>query len=444
MKYLSLNSVNSCKIIARMLDFLKKTGKLEPFEIKSSSLVLALVSPGLYIYSILISEYNLKAVEIPYMREVFVILFLIVGLLPLTKKESVVNYYGIYVFLILFVFQHYLTYTAALNNFSIDYLLGTYIVMFGAILMLNNRGLILVFSASQLLHMWYRVSLVDADIVTEGAILMSTATIFIYSFIILNGFIRYRQGLLEANQNLESKIKQRTLDLENRAKQLYERNKDLEEFAYVVSHDLKRPLRNIHALASWVVESDSSYGNKLSEVTENLVTLQEQVDQMDLLINGILNYSLQMDKEKEVKLVDVDKLVKRISMVNSTNKSVIEIKNKLPKLLFNESQLLQVFQNLIQNAIKHNDKITSEIEIDYKKVNNEHVFSVSDNGPGIEEKYHAKIFQLFQKLGIKSHIDSIGIGLALVKKIIERNGGRIWVESILGEGTTFFITIREH
>ncbi|WP_408048772.1 sensor histidine kinase [Tenacibaculum halocynthiae] len=426
-----------------MLDFFKKTGKLEPFEIKNSSLVLCLVAPGLYLYSVLIFHYNLKAQEIPYMREILGVVFFMVGLAPLTKKRIVINYYGLYVFFALFIFQHYLTYTVALNNFSLDYLLGTYVVMFGAILMLNNRGLILVFSASQLLHMGYRVLTSDIDIVTEGAILISTTTIFIYSFIILNGFIRYRQGLLEVNQNLEDKIKQRTLDLENRAKELYERNKDLEEFAYVVSHDLKRPLRNIHTLASWVIESDRSDEDKTQEVSENLITLQEQVDQMDLLINGILNYSLQMDKEKDMKLVDVDKLVKRISKVNSTSTCIIKVKNKLPKLLFNESQLLQVFQNLIQNAIKHNDKETSEIEIGHEKVNKEHVFSVSDNGPGIEEKYHAKIFQLFQKLEIKSHIDSIGIGLALVKKIIERNGGRIWVESSLGKGTTFYITIQE-
>ena len=109
--------------------------------------------------------------------------------------------------------------------------------------------------------------------------------------------------------------------------------------------------------------------------------------------------------------------------------------------MFNETQLTQVFQNLIENAIKYNDKGKIIIRIDYKKEGGEHIFSIADNGPGIEEKYHEKIFLLFQKLEIESQIESVGIGLALVKKIIKRNGGRVWLESKKEEGTTFFVTV---
>ncbi len=426
------------------LSFLKEIGKLETFEIKNSSTVLCLIAPGLYLYSVLIFHFNPSAIEITYAREFFTILFLIVGLLPITKNNKVLDYYGIIVFFLLFTFQHYLTYTVAINNFSVDYLLGSYIVMFGGILMLNNRWLIILFSSFQLLHMTYRVTTNNVDIVTEGAILISITTIFIFSFIILNGAMHHRKGLEEMNSQLESKIKQRTIDLENRAKELYERNKDLEEFAYVVSHDLKRPLRNIHTLAEWVTSKELLEENCVdedSEMYENLFIIKEQVVQMDMLINGILNYSLQMEKEKEVKKVNVDSLVKRIIMVNSSENCTIEVKSKLPEVYFNESQLLQVFQNLIQNAIKHNDKENVHINIDVEEKFKDYVFSISDNGPGIDEKYHQKIFQLFQKLELQAHVDSIGIGLALVKKIIERNDGKVWLESKKGEGTTFFFMV---
>ena len=104
--------------------------------------------------------------------------------------------------------------------------------------------------------------------------------------------------------------------------------------------------------------------------------------------------------------------------------------------------MVQVFQNLIQNAIKHNDKTQVEVVIDFEDIGNAYRFAVADNGPGIAAKYHDKIFQLFQKLDIKPQVDSIGIGLALVKKIIERSGGEIWLESKIDQGTTFFFTIK--
>lgn len=420
--------------------FLKRIGKLEPFEIRNNSLMLCLISPGIYVYSLLIFQYNTSATEIPYLREVFAILFLVVGLLPLTKNKFIIDYYGVFVFVTLMLFLQYLTYTVALNKFSIDYLLGTYIVMFGGVLMLNNRLLIIVFSALQLLHMGYRVITSDLDIVAEGAILISTTTIFIYSFIILNGSIRYRKNLLDLNVMLEDKVDERTKALENRAKELYERNKDLEEFAYAVSHDLKQPLRNIYTLTEWcedlVKEEDEEMGATLQK-------MKIQTEKMDLLIEGVLNYSLQMNKEKELKEIDVDVMLREMIAINTNTHCKIILKNAMPTIVFNESQLIQVFQNLIQNAIKHNHKEEVRIEIESEEREKDHVFSIKDNGPGIESKYFEKIFQLFQRLDVHSNGGKVGIGLALVKKIVERRGGQVWVESVPGKGATFFFTIKK-
>ncbi len=423
----------------KVLKYLKDIGQLEPFEVKNSSFTFALAGPCTYLYVQIMLYYN-PGLMIPYRGEiVFSLLFVLVGLIPYFKSKFLNENYGWITFISLMIFQYYLTYTTALNSFSLDYLLVTYVFIFGSVLLLSNRLLVIIFSASQLLHLGYRVYYSDLDRISESAILVSMSTIFIFSFLVMNGLIRYRRNLEAINVELENRIQERTLDLENRAKELLRKNKDLEEFAYVVSHDLKRPLRNIYTLTDWLTDDDEYEFNE--EANQSLRLIKEQVTQMDLLVEGILNYSLQMDKEQIINNVDAQSLVTRIITVNSNELVTITLEDRLPRVSFNESQLLQVFQNLIQNAIKHNDKELVEIHIGYKKTTSGHQFSIQDNGPGIEKKYHKKIFELFQRLQVNTEIDSIGIGLALVKKIIERNGGNIRVESELGKGTTFVFTI---
>lgn len=422
-----------------LFNLLKNAGKLEPFERKSTGLVLCLVAPGLYLYSILIFWLRPTAIEINGARLFFLLLFLLFGAFAWLNKKWVANYYGWLSFFPLWLFGHYLIYTTFLNSFAIDYLLGTYIVIFGSILILSNRVLIVFLSATQLLHMIYRVQQSSLDVVLEGAIIISMSAIFFYSFIILNGAVRYSKMLLEVNKDLERKVTERTSSLEERAKELSERNKDLEEFAYVVSHDLKRPLRNIYTISQWLVEDSKDKFDE--EIVNNLDLIKEQVTQMDLLVEGILNYSLQDKTSEGVVAVDLNVLLKRLIAVNISKNCAIVMNGEFPTIIVNESQILQVFQNLIQNAIKHNDKEQIAIAVDYKNEERFHLFSIKDNGPGIEEKYFEKIFQLFQKLEIKSEVDSIGIGLALVKKIINRSGGTIWLESEQGIGTTFFFTL---
>ena len=426
-------------MLKRVLKYLKDIGRLERFEINNSSITFLLAGPSTYIYVLFMLHYN-PDLTIPYRGEiVFSLWFVVVGILPYFKNAFLDEIYGWITFASLMIFQYYLTYTTALNDFSLDYLLVTYVFIFGAVLLLSNRLLVIIFSAFQLIHLSYRVYYSDLDSMSESAILVSMSTIFVFSFLVMNGLIRYRKNLEAINLELERRIQQRTEDLQNRAKELLRKNKDLEEFAYVVSHDLKRPLRNIYTLTEWLTDDTEYQFNQ--ETNQSLQLIKEQVTQMDLLVEGILNYSLQMDKERSVSTIDSQQLVDRIATVNASDVVKIHVDDTLPKVIFNESQLLQVFQNLIQNAIKHNDKELVEIHVNYQQTTAGHQFSIQDNGPGIAEKYHKKIFELFQKLEVKSDIDSIGIGLALVKKIIERNGGSIAVESELGVGTTFICTI---
>jgi signal transduction histidine kinase len=425
--------------LAKVLKYLKDIGRLERFEIKNSGITFLLAGPSTYIYVLIMLYYN-PSLTVPYHGEiVFTSWFVIVGIIPYFKNAFLDEIYGWITFVSLMLFQYYLTYTTALNDFSLDYLLVTYVFIFGAVLLLSNRLLVIIFSASQLVHLSYRVYHSNLDSMSESAILVSMSTIFIFSFLVMNGLIRYRKKLEAVNIQLEERIQQRTEDLELRAKELLRKNKDLEEFAYVVSHDLKRPLRNIYTLTDWLTEDNESKFN--DDTNKSLHLIKEQVTQMDLLVEGILNYSLQMDTDQVTKTVDAQVLVERVITVNSSKTVTITLEKKLPKVVFNESQLLQVFQNLIQNAIKHTDKENVEISIDYVLLEGKYQFSIRDNGPGIDKKYHKKIFQLFQKLQVESEVDSVGIGLALVKKIIERNGGEITVQSALGKGTTFYFTI---
>ncbi|MCH2195783.1 ATP-binding protein [Kordia sp.] len=418
---------------------LKNLGALEPFEIRNSCITLCLGAPSSFAYLEIMKYYHPDVVLPLYGNIIFAILFLIVGVSVNFKSKFILKNYGWFVFGVTMLFQHYVTYATYLNNFSLDLLLVMYVFLFGSVLLLSNRILVIIYSATQTLHVAYHVYFSDLDSISEIAILLSTMAIFVSSFWMMSIFIRYRKKMEALNESLEDTVKQRTLDLEIRAKELLDKNKDLEEFAYIVSNDLKRPLRNIYTLTDWLSEDEDEQLN--TEAMKSLQQIKNQVTQMDLLVEGILNYSLQAEPNQDMKEINVHTLVKRIVNALSEDHISISIKRKLPRLFFNESQMQQVFVNLLQNAIKHNDKENIEVFIDYEVNKLRHKFFIKDNGPGIHPKYHGKIFELFQKLQVDTDGEAIGIGLALVKKIIERNEGTIDIKSDEGQGATFIFTI---
>jgi len=216
-------------------------------------------------------------------------------------------------------------------------------------------------------------------------------------------------------------------------------NQELSDYAHMVSHDLKSPLRSIDALSYFLKED---FENELGEQgRQQIDTIRTNVEKMDALINGILDYSTIGKHQTEFYDVNLDQLVKDIiNLIDVPEHCDIKV-SELPVIYGDKYRLQQLFQNLISNAIKYNDKTNPQIEIGASQEDGYHKFYVSDNGIGIEKAYHDRIFETFKKL--QNDGSSTGIGLSVVKKIVETYQGRIWVNSEPGEGTTFYFTLKD-
>jgi light-regulated signal transduction histidine kinase (bacteriophytochrome) len=223
-------------------------------------------------------------------------------------------------------------------------------------------------------------------------------------------------------------------------KNLEAQNEELNEYAHVVSHDLKAPLRNIDTLVNWVIE-DNKDGMGESCLS-SLTMVLSNVEKMDLLIKGILDYSTIDKLESEDRVLNMNLIIDEVLRTISVPKNIIiSVQEDLPKIYGNAWRFKQVFQNLIQNGINYNDKETGLIEIGANHKEKHLEFFVKDNGIGIASSYFDRIFKVFTKL--ESNTSSSGIGLSIVKKIVNYYNGEIWLESQEKKGTTFYFTIKK-
>ncbi len=220
---------------------------------------------------------------------------------------------------------------------------------------------------------------------------------------------------------------------------LRKRNLELDQFAYVVSHDLKAPLRAIANLSSWIEEdlSDSMTEDTLHQM--NL--LRGRVHRMEALIEGLLQYSRVGRMQVALETVKVEKLLAEIiDSLAPPSGFEVKVEPGMPTFVTERLSLQQVFANLISNAIKHNRAESGHVKISVKELDDFYEFSVADDGPGIAPQYHDKVFVIFQTLEARDKVENTGIGLSLVKKIVEGQGGSISLESAEGEGATFGFT----
>jgi len=247
--------------------------------------------------------------------------------------------------------------------------------------------------------------------------------------------------LLEENNLL---LEDKNEEIEEKNKLLEDSNDDLKNFAYVASHDLKEPLRMV---SSYTTLIKKRYHDQLDETGQEFMHyVIDGVDRMKVMLDDLLSYSrvgTQGDNKTWVDMSDI------MVIVNSNlsprlreqgAKLIIKEKN-LPAVKANNTQMIQLLQNLVSNGIKFRGERAPEVTVDCRYDNNKYIFSVADNGIGISEENKKKVFEMFKRLHTRDEYEGTGIGLATCKKIVTKHGGELWVESTLGEGSTFLFSI---
>lgn len=252
--------------------------------------------------------------------------------------------------------------------------------------------------------------------------------------------ITKRKRTEELLQHRETILSEHKTLLERQAIELKTVNQELKDFAFIISHDLKAPLRAIGSLANWIA---TDYSDKFDDAGKsNIKILMNRVKRMHDFIDGVLQYSRVGRIREELVDVDLNEIIAEVIEIIVPPKNIqIEIKNQLPVIKFERTRMIQLLQNLISNAVKYMDKPQGKIKIGSLGQNGCWEIHVSDNGPGIDKQYHEKIFQIFQTLQPRDEIEGTGIGLTLVKKIVEMYGGKIWLDSTPGKGSSFIFQL---
>lgn len=248
------------------------------------------------------------------------------------------------------------------------------------------------------------------------------------------------QQLLENIERQTNKIVEITAEKDNLLRSLEQQNESLNNYAHMVSHDLKSPIRNIHSLVSWVLEDSNEVlvnGSK-----ESFELIFQNLSKMDSLIDGILKHATIDSLEEKIKPVDLNSLVREIERTIFVPDHVrIKIKGQLPTLHTGKYRIEQLFKNLLTNAVTATEGVKNGlITIEAREQEDKWLFCIADNGKGIPKHLQTGIFDMFKKL--ENDANATGIGLALVKKIINYYKGDIWLSSEEGMGTTFYFTIK--
>jgi len=272
--------------------------------------------------------------------------------------------------------------------------------------------------------------------------------LFVLLFILLSVWFFSRLSMqrkvnkmLKTNNDL---LNQKNEEIDIKNKQLEHSNEDLQQFAYVASHDLKEPLRMIH---SYTTLLERRYNDQLDESGKEFMHfIVDAVDRMKILLDDLLDYSRSGNQEMPDKMVDVGDMMLIVSsnlgkQIEENKGNLIVRTENMPAIRAHNSQLMQLLQNLVSNGMKFRGERDPVIVVDCEKKNNQFVFSVKDNGIGISKNNLEKVFEMFRRLHTREEYPGTGIGLATCKRIVNNMGGDIWVESTEGEGSTFFFSV---
>jgi len=343
------------------------------------------------------------------------------------------------------------------NYFNFDItLLFTFNLIFIVLFFQKNwiRLLLILYTAFIAFFLTYYRTFFDTSILIPnqaGLALNLFITVFVHLVIVF--FIaRYsavskqiqnqlKEGLDKIKSNNDV-LKTNKQEIQFQQEQLKRANTELERFAYIASHDLKSPLRNITSFMNLIQRKLKDYPDE--SIHEYLGFATSSAKQMHFLVNDILEYSRLGNNKIELHDVNLNETMttiqQRIQSSIEAHQAVIKVE-KLPIIRANDTQMLLLFQNLIENGIKYNKSKQPVIEVKSAQKDNQLIISVSDNGDGIPSEFKEKVFEMFQRLHSQEEAQGSGIGLAICKKIVEQHGGKLWFESQEEVGTTFFVEI---
>ena len=396
---------------------------------------------ALIIYPIIGVLYNifLEDIQDPVIHRVLfssiVFVFFLLSFFNEEVRKNISNI-SLILFYILTVHTYYLCYTNSLNS---AFTLGTdMIILAGGVIINNLRSWLLyaVFNVISILLIYFL--LIDPPFAAMVVFYITVIVSLILTAVIIMVRIDLSSKIADYQKELEKNIEL----LHSNNFQLERANQELNQFSSVVSHDLKSPLRGVNSLME-IFSLD--YNEKLDSGAMELIgVVKQRLKKMEAMIEGILEYHKMGTEDSENLPVDLNtQLVSIVELLSPPKHIKIKIQKNLPIVMGNHIKYQQVFQNLISNAIKFNDKKEGVIEVKYRLEENQHIFSVIDNGPGIDEKYQDRIFNIFQTLHTSDFENSTGVGLSIVKRIVESYEGKIKLSSEVGKGTEFYFTISD-
>jgi len=276
---------------------------------------------------------------------------------------------------------------------------------------------------------------------SEGGLLVFAGSIFSMAMIVFR-YHSVKSNLISKLELLKSNrwMAVQNEIIEEKSAELQRSNNRLKEFAYIVSHDLKTPLRGIKNLAAWIREDCGAVLSR--EGISHLELIDKQIIKMEQLIVAVLEYSKTGNTKSKTEWINLDDIIREVvETVEIDGSTRFNINTKVPAIKGTRIVISQVLQNLLSNSVKHNDKSDKWVNIEVKEDGDSVLFSIEDNGPGIDPAYHGKIFDLFQTLRSDEGYESTGIGLPVARKMVEESGGSMWVESKPGSGSVFYFSL---
>lgn len=334
-----------------------------------------------------------------------------------------------------------------MNNFSLYYCAGQFVVFCALNMAYRRPKLYFPFYVTTIALFLLACFYCENPEISTGVCAFINTVLGAVFMLAAKVMINAEKQLQELNQTLEKKVAERTAEAESQAKLLISKNKELEQFAYITSHDLKSPLRNISGFVQLIERKIKR--QESGEIEEYIGFVVNSVNKMDAIINDILFYSRLGKECISFKEANMEGIVKEVcsSMqqdITEHNGTVILQEHLSHKICCNERQITQLFQNLIDNGFKYNEQARPVVEIAMQEREEDYLFSLKDNGIGIQPEFRERIFKIFQRLHTDEAYPGTGIGLAICKRIVENHKGEIWIASTPGMGTTFFFTISKN